>query len=213
MSALSDKAAADIREQLERGLEREREQLRGGAAVFIPLLQGEDGIEVLLQVRARQLLRQPGEVCFPGGHIELGESPRDAAIRETSEELQLDFGQVRIIVDLGQVVGPGGMPLWVFVGTIDGYAGTYDSVEVDHVFSMPLAWFLEHEPKVYRGELAPVMPDDFPWELVPRGRDYPWRRHRHEVPFYLGTDPIIWGFTARMLNRFVRLLKSGCPSE
>ena len=206
MSALSDNAITDIRRRLERGLQREQEQRRGGAAVFIPLLQGENGIEVLFQVRAKDLARQPGEVCFPGGHIEQGETPRDAAIRETCEELLVDARDVRIIADLGNVVGPGGMPLWVYAGTLDDYENTYDPEEVDRVFTVPLAWFQEHDPRVYRGEHAPVMPDDFPWDAIPQGHAYPWRRHVHEVPFYFGAEPLIWGFTARMVHRLVKLL-------
>ena len=127
MSALSETAIADICGRLERGLQHEQEQRRGGAAILIPLLQGEDGIEALFQVRASDLARQPGEVCFPGGHIEQGEAPRDAAIRETCEELLVDARSVRIIADLGNVVGPGGMPLWVYVGTLDGYGNTFDA--------------------------------------------------------------------------------------
>ena len=206
MSALSETAIADICGRLERGLQHEQEQRRGGAAILIPLLQGEDGIEALFQVRASDLARQPGEVCFPGGHIEQGEAPRDAAIRETCEELLVDARSVRIIADLGNVVGPGGMPLWVYVGTLDGYGNTFDAKEVDRVFTVPLAWLQAHEPQVYRGELAPVMPDDFPWDSIPQGREYPWRRHSHEVPFYFGAEPLIWGFTARMVHRLVRLL-------
>ena len=206
MSALSETAIADICGRLERGLQHEQEQRRGGAAILIPLLQGEDGIEALFQVRASDLARQPGEVCFPGGHIEQGEAPRDAAIRETCEELLVDARSVRIIADLGNVVGPGGMPLWVYVGTLDGYDNTFDAKEVDRVFTVPLAWLQAHEPQVYRGELAPVMPDDFPWDSIPQGREYPWRRHSHEVPFYFGAEPLIWGFTARMVHRLVRLL-------
>ncbi|MDO4532255.1 MAG: CoA pyrophosphatase [Coriobacteriia bacterium] len=206
MNALSENTIADIRERLERGLQHEREQRRGGAAIFIPLLQDEDGIEVLFQVRALDLVRQPGEVCVPGGHIEPGEAPRDAAIRETCEELLVDAKDVRIIADLGNVVGPGGMPLWVYAGTLDNYANTFDAKEVDRVFTVPLAWLQAHEPRVYRGEQAPVMPDDFPWDAIPQGRAYPWRRHSHEVTFYFGTEPLLWGFTARMVHRLVKLL-------
>ena len=196
----------DVRNRLQVGLERECADKRGGAAVVIPLLPGEDGLQVLFQVRAFDLPRQPGEVCFPGGHIERGEDPLHAAIRETCEELLLDSSQVRIDADLGQVVGPGGMPLWLYVGTISDYRGTFDAEEVDHVFTMPLAWFQEHPARVYSGSYVPVLPDDFPWELIPNGRDYDWRRHRNDVYFYPGTEPVIWGFTARTMQRFVDLL-------
>ena len=198
----------DICARAKRGLERERTQQLGGASIFIPLLPGEGGIDVLFEVRALHLKRQPGEVCFPGGHLEPGESPRDAAIRETAEELLVAPSAVRIICDLGEVSGPGGMPIWVYAGTIDSYAGTFDPTEVDRVFTVPLAWFESHEPHVYCGVLQPEPPADFPWELIPQGRNYPWRLRKHETTFYRGTDPLIWGFTARMMHRFITLLTS-----
>ena len=36
-------------------------------AVLVPLIEREDGIHVLYEVRAKDLDRQPGEICFPGG--------------------------------------------------------------------------------------------------------------------------------------------------
>lgn len=196
----------ELRCRLQRGLQVECAQRRGGAAVLIPLVPGAEGTDVLFEVRALHLDKQPGEVCFPGGHIEPGESPEDAALRETCEELALHPEQVMIIADLGRVDGPGGMPLAVFVGELVGYDGTCDPEEVDHTFTMPLAWFQEHEPQVYHTVLLPRLTEDFPWDLVPGGRDYPWRQRKHDIPFYVGSDPLIWGFTARMMQRFVRLL-------
>ena len=56
-------------------------------AVLIPLIKKEDGYHVLFEVRARHLNKQPGEVCFPGGKVEPGETTYEAAVRETTEEL------------------------------------------------------------------------------------------------------------------------------
>lgn len=202
-----------LRDALERGLAAEeawrREAQARGAAVLIPLLPGEEGFDVLFEVRAANLKRQPGEVCFPGGHVEAGETPRQAAVREACEELLVAEGQVDVIADLGCADGPGGMPTWVFAATLRGYAGTFAPSEVGSVFTVPLTWFQRHEPQVHRVELVTRPQEDFPWELIPQGRDYPWRIRRHDTPFYLGTDPLIWGFTARMMQRFVNLLVWG----
>ena len=78
-----------------------------GAAVLIPLLSTDAGLEVLLEQRALDLDIQPGEVCLPGGHVESGESPQQAAVRETCEELLVPAKSVHIIGDLGQQPGPG----------------------------------------------------------------------------------------------------------
>ena len=178
-----------------------------GAAVLIPLLAGPDSWEVLLEVRAQTLAVQPGEVCLPGGGIEADESPRAAAIRETCEELLVREGQIVLLGELGAQPGPGGRPLHVFVGELRGYDGSFSPSEVERTFTVPLDWLLAHEPAHFEVRMEPRYPDDFPWELVPGGRHYPWRAQKSDVPFYLGTDPVIWGATARVLARFSHVLR------
>ena len=54
-------------------------------AVCIPLMPGPDGYEVLFEVRSANIKSQPGDVCFPGGRMEPGETPDETAVRETME--------------------------------------------------------------------------------------------------------------------------------
>lgn len=196
---------------LEAGLAVQPEESR--AAVLVPLVSGENGPEVLFEVRAAHLKRQPNEVCLPGGHIEPGEDAREAVIREACEELLVRPAQLERIVDMGRMDGPGGMPLRVFAGSLAGYDGTFDASEVGAIFSVPVSWFLEHGPEVHRGTLVLQPPDDLPWRLIPGGRSYAWHDRVHEIPFYLGTNPVIWGFTARVLQRFTTLVKAGATKE
>lgn len=54
---------------------------------------GPSGRQVLLQKRAMHLTRRPGWLhASASGHVNVGEQPLDAAIRETQEELGLDLG-------------------------------------------------------------------------------------------------------------------------
>ncbi|MDO4538075.1 MAG: CoA pyrophosphatase [Coriobacteriales bacterium] len=193
-------------EQVRRALER-MEPPRAGAAVLIPLIRTEQGLFVLLEQRAFTLEVQPGEVCLPGGRIEAGESPQEAAVRETCEELLVRADQIELLGSLGAMEGPGGLPLHAFVGELAAYEGTFSKDEVDHCFTLSLDWLMTHAPEIYEVRQTPSYPDDFPWELVPGGRAYPWRSRTHRVPFYRGTDPVLWGATARVLDRFVQLLK------
>ena len=52
-------------------------------AVLVPLVEANGELHLLYEVRAATLQRQPGEVCFPGGRIEEGETAVQCALRET----------------------------------------------------------------------------------------------------------------------------------
>ncbi|HEY1453481.1 MAG TPA: CoA pyrophosphatase, partial [Roseiarcus sp.] len=56
------------------------------AAVLLPIVKRPHGLTVLLTLRALDLRAHSGQVAFPGGKIDPGETPRDAALRETREE-------------------------------------------------------------------------------------------------------------------------------
>lgn len=200
--------ASRVAAALDAGKRSEAGEARG-AAVLIPLIVTDEGLQVLFEVRAAHLAWQPGEVCLPGGHREPGEPPLDAALREAREELLVDASQVRVIGDLGEMTGPRGLQLGVFVGILDGYRGTFDPQEVGSTFTVPLAYFLEHDALVYRTQMRMDVPEDLPWDVIPGGRAYPWRPLAHEIPFYLDIEPVIWGFTARVMRRFVGLLQRG----
>ncbi len=177
------------------------------AAVMIPLIESGDGLQILFEQRATGLKRQPGEICFPGGGIEPGENPAAAAVRETAEELCTGADQIQILAELDGVIGPTGAPVWSFAGLLKGYKGTWSANEVAETFTVPVKWLLEHEPEVYMTQLITVPGDDFPHELVPGGRDYPWARKKNPIWFYRYGDRVIWGLTANILTRFLMLIK------
>lgn len=197
-----------LRDELDRYVAA-KEAAPRGAAVLIPLVEVTSGPEILFEVRAATLVVQPGEVCLPGGSIEPGEDPQTAAIRETCEELEIESRQICVIGSMGVEPGPGGRPLHVYVGTIDGYEGTFSPAEVERTFTLPIAWLATHEPEVFEVKQTPSYPEDFPWDLVPGGKSYAWRAQTHRVPFYRGTDPLVWGATARIIMNFARIWRTG----
>lgn len=203
--------AAEVLSAVEAGAGVVRPQ--PATAVLVPIVDGPDGAEVLLEVRARTLDEQPGEVSLPGGHVEPHEAPEAAAVRETCEELLVEPDAITGIVPLAVTEGPAARPLASFVARLEGYAGTYSADEVEHTFRIPVSWLLAHDPEVHRVRLAPDFGDDFPFDLVPDGRAYPWRWGVHDVPFWRGTDPLVWGATARVLMAFVAAIRAGRAGE
>ena len=66
------------------------------SAVLVALTDGDDGAEVLLTRRSELLRSHRGEISFPGGRVDAGETSRRAAVREAYEEVALSPSAVRI---------------------------------------------------------------------------------------------------------------------
>lgn len=174
-------------------------------SVMIPLIKRKGEIHLLFEKRALTLRNQPGEISFPGGRIEKNESSWDAAIRETCEELLIEEKDLEIYSEGDFLVNPYAAIIYSFIGEIkkDFYEITPSKAEVESIFTVPLSFFMETEPKAYSINLNVNRSDDFPYHLIPNGRDYKFKRGREEVLFYQYKGQIIWGFTAKMARRFV----------
>lgn len=179
-------------------------------SVMIPLIKRDGEIHLLFEKRALTLRNQPGEISFPGGRIEKGESPREAAVRETAEELLISEREIEIYSEGDFVVNPYAAIIYTFVGEIkkdfDKISPSED--EVEKVFTVPLSYFLKTKPKSYKINLRVERNKEFPYHLIPNGVNYKFKRGREEVLFYEYEDEIIWGFTAKMARRFVENLMS-----
>ncbi len=173
---------------------------RRGSSVLIPLIRKDDSWHLLFELRALDLDAQPGEVCFPGGRIEPGETPVEAAVRETMEELLVEKSQIEVLAPLDALPGPGGPSIWPVLGILSDYKDTWSEEEVDHTFTVPLSYFLETEPEIYDTLQVTIPGEDFPFEKIPGGRDYPWKKKHYTVMFYTETDPLIWGITAKIIR-------------
>lgn len=177
------------------------------AAVLLPLFEWGGELCLLFEVRADSLRSQPGEICFPGGAIECGETPAEAALRETMEELLLNENQVELLAPLDRLLVPANLTVYPYLGRLKGYANTFSRDEVARIFTVPLSWFLTHEPDTYRTKVVTVPEDSFPFEYVPEGENYRWKQGRYDVLFYQYEDHIIWGMTAKIVYSFVQMYR------
>jgi coenzyme A diphosphatase NUDT7 len=181
-------------------------------AVLIPLVQTEQGLEVVYEIRSSSIA-QPGEVSFPGGGIEKGETPEEAAVRETCEELLISEKDVDVIAPLDGENAPTGAPLWPFVGELKNYQDTFSKAEVQKIFTVPLEWLLTHQPSRYMTTLVTQPDPGFPYELIPHGENYKFREKKHPIYFYqYRPSPkqekiVIWGVTAQITWSWVQSLK------
>ena len=167
-------------------------------AVLIPLVEIDGMIHVVFEIRGEGIA-QAGEVSFPGGHVEQGETAEHAAIRETCEELLISEDQVEILAPMHRMTDRGNLIVDSFLGVIHNYTGSYSKDEVSRMFSVQLDWLLEYEPEIYSAETVLHPGDDFPFNLIPGGRDYQFIHFPKRFFFYKTKDEVIWGLTAELL--------------
>lgn len=176
-------------------------------AVMLPLVRVGDDIHVLYEVRSHRV-SQPGETSFPGGSVEKGETYLEAAIRETEEELGIDGEKIEVIGEMDYIVTQTHM-IKCYVGWIPEtiFKEINPNEEVERVFTIPLGYFLENDPKYYEVMLKMERGNDFPFELISGGNKFKWRNVNQNVPFYTLKDHYLWGYTANLTHRFSQLIK------
>ncbi|WP_406542305.1 NUDIX hydrolase [Clostridium ljungdahlii] len=177
-------------------------------SVMIPLCSMDGELNLLFEVRSLNLKHQPGDICFPGGKMEKGEIPKDTAIRETMEELNLNREDIEFIGDMDYIVTPYNFIMYPFVCKLNREDISPSKEEVDHVFTVPLNFFIDKEPVLHEIEIVPHPKEDFPYNLIIGGENYKFRRGKMPSYFYTYKDYIIWGFTALIIKKFTDIIKN-----
>lgn len=114
------------------------------AAVLLPIVGRPVGLSVLLTLRASALRAHSGQVAFPGGKIDEGETPREAALREAQEEVGLDQRFIEPLGWLDPYLTGTGFRVAPLVALVEP---TFDlklnKLEVDEVFETPFAFLMD----------------------------------------------------------------------
>ena len=160
------------------------------AAVLVPLLRRPEGASVLLTRRTAHLHDHAGQICFPGGRMEPGDTgPVDTALREAAEEVGLERAAVDLAGQLDTYETRTGYRVTPIVGLVTPPATLRpEQFEVAEIFEVPLR-FLQTP-----GSRQMHSHDD-------RGRT------RHFWAFPYGAY-YIWGATAGMLVNLIDLLET-----
>lgn len=152
------------------------------AAVLIPVIARPEGAAVLMTRRSDSLAYHTGQIAFPGGRLDPGETAARAALREAWEEVDLDPGVVEVI-GLGDAYETGtGFLVTPVVGWLAESPTTRPSPdEVAEVFEVP--WDFLMDPANHRR-------DSYQRDGEPRRWFWamPWE-HRY-----------IWGVTAGIVR-------------
>jgi 8-oxo-dGTP pyrophosphatase MutT (NUDIX family) len=151
------------------------------AAVLIPLVPREQGLCVILTRRADTLSSHTGQIAFPGGRLDPGEGPVQAALREAYEEIGLDPAFVEPLGLSGPYETGTGYRVTPVVGLVrPGFTLTPSPDEVADVFETPFAFLMDpknHKQEFYERDGVKRWFYAMPWQ-----------------------ERYIWGATAGMLR-------------
>ncbi|MGD7732162.1 NUDIX hydrolase [Propionibacteriaceae bacterium G57] len=148
-------------------------------SAILALLTEDVTPELLFTERAETLRRHPGEVSFPGGRIDPGDTgPEDAALREASEEVGVDPRGVTLLGRLPATRVISSFNATIVVGTWDGLQPLVpEPGEVAQVLRYPVDLLASHEVR-HMSRLV----------------------NGHSGPAFVIDDIVIWGFTAHLVD-------------
>jgi len=162
------------------------------SAVLVALFEEDGETEVVLTRRSLELRHHRGEIAFPGGRADAGESLLATALREAHEEVGLDPAEVTPVGWLHPLVSfVSASAIWPMVGTLARRPDLVpDPVEVERAFAVALSdlvgdgAFVEER---WRREGRPGVDDE---GFVP-------------INFFMVPGDLIWGATARVLTELL----------
>ena len=163
----------------------EGEDSLGSPAAVLVAITDRASPGLILTLRHADMRTHAGQVAFPGGRIDHGETPREAALREAEEELALDRAHVRLLGEADPYRTVTGFAVTPVVGIVPpDLVLTPNPLEVEEWFEAPLDFVLD-----------PINQQRMSTEF--KGR----MRHYYQINW---NDRRIWGATAAMLVNLTR---------
>jgi len=171
-----------------------RKAPRKAAAVLVPLVQREEGWQVLLTRRTKDMPTHAGQIAFPGGRVAKDETLFAAALREFEEETGISKSLTRPLGQFERYETASGFNITPFVAALDTpFTVRPDPREVEAIFEVPFDFLMAME-NYQRQSLQ--------WQ----GNE----RYFYAVPW---NEHFIWGATAGMLRALAQRLARQLEEE
>jgi 8-oxo-dGTP pyrophosphatase MutT (NUDIX family) len=158
------------------------------SAVLIPLFCREGQCHMLFTERSSELSSHKGQVCFPGGASQPGDSSLlHTALREAEEEIGLKPEDVEIIAELDDITTVStGYVISPFVAFIPyPYPFKVNHQEITEVFSVPLSFLVDRDHLKKDCQISDSQV--------------------FTTPCYQYAGHVIWGATSRILRQLIEI--------
>jgi 8-oxo-dGTP pyrophosphatase MutT (NUDIX family) len=161
------------------------------AAVLIPLFRWKNEWQIVFTHRTEAVEQHKGQVSFPGGGSNEGEStPEQTALREAEEEIGLKSGDVRLLGRLNEVLTITHYRVTPVAGVIPWpFEVHLERAEVERIFTIPLLWLADpanwREESVRQNDILP------PFQLV---------------TYHPYDSETLWGASAKITHNFLSVL-------
>ncbi len=158
------------------------------AAVLLPLMFYNNEWHILYTRRTDRVESHKGQVSFPGGASDEGETtPEQTALREADEEIGMKPEDVTTLGKLNRMITISNYRVTPVVGIIPWpYAFKVAGVEVARVFTIPLLWLANRNNY---------------WEFSLRESE------RSLIAYHPYDGELLWGATARMTVNFLKTIE------
>jgi 8-oxo-dGTP pyrophosphatase MutT (NUDIX family) len=163
------------------------------AAALLLLYPHNDTVNITLTVRGSELRNHTGQVSFPGGRVDEGESIEQAALREANEEVGVDPRTIEILGRLTPLHIPVSRYILHPVVAFSAMRPAFQRAEweVARIIETPVA--VLHEPSTVKRELRSRVVNGHTIDV--------------DVPFFDIDGEKVWGATAMVLAEFCELLR------
>ncbi len=170
------------------------------SAVLVALFEEDGEARVILTVRSDRLRSHRGEVAFPGGRLDAGEGPVEAALREAEEEVGLAPSLVEVIGSLTPLsTYSSGTRMTPIVGTLASRPVLRAAPgEVARIFDVSLRDLIADG--VFHTEVWPPRPGR---PVLRADGSAFWGGAVAPVVFYDVAGETVWGATARILTELL----------
>ena len=158
------------------------------AGVLILLIKDNDDEEykILFTKRSEQLKTHSGEVSFPGGKWEEGDSNLyQTALRESNEEINLNMENVTKLGPLNFLLSRHKIEVNPFVGYLNQSQDFKGNFEIDEIFTVPISFLMNEENIEYK--------------------EFNRKDLKVYIPSWVYNGNRIWGLTAMIAADFLNI--------